>query len=171
MGIGSYFKAEIPPQTPIGPPPRRPSHRASVSLHAPIEEKIPPAAVVELNSAAVPKFAAGPPSIAPSTGTNGLLDDIKHEVMVNYLYQQQCSQLWVGDNSGEIEGVLLRKSRGQYMACPPQLGQSPFAIACTALNVQVRLRFPAPTNTMLIFCLVCDDGQLSCHQDVSSMVP
>jgi hypothetical protein len=23
------------------------------------------------------------------------------------------------------------------MACPPQLGQSPFAIACTALNVQV----------------------------------
>jgi hypothetical protein len=22
------------------------------------------------------------------------------------------------------------------MACPPQLGQSPFAIACTALNVQ-----------------------------------
>ena len=140
MGIGSYFKAEIPPQTPIGPPPRRPSHRPSMSLHAPIiEEKIPPAAVVELHSAAGPKFTAGPPSIAPSSksGNSNLLDDIKHEVMVNYLYQQQCSQLWVGDGSGEIEGVLLRKSRGQYMACPPQLGQSPFAIACTALNVQV----------------------------------
>ncbi|KAH7228014.1 glycosyl transferase family group 2-domain-containing protein [Fusarium oxysporum] len=139
MGIGSYFKADIPPQTPIGPPPRRPSHRPSMSLHAPIiEEKIPPAAVVELHSAAGPKFTAGPPSIAPSSksGNSNLLDDIKHEVMVNYLYQQQCSQLWVGDGSGEIEGVLLRKSRGQYMACPPQLGQSPFAIACTALNVQ-----------------------------------
>lgn len=59
--------------------------------------------------------------------------------MVNYLYQQQCSHLWVSDGSGEIEGVLLRKTRGQYMACPPQLGSSPFAIACAALNVQVRL--------------------------------
>lgn len=64
------------------------------------------------------------------------MDDIKHEVMVNYLYQQQCSQLWVGDASGEVEGVLLRKSRGHYMACPPQLGNSPFALACAALNVQ-----------------------------------
>jgi hypothetical protein len=68
-----------------------------------------------------------------------MLDDIKHEVMVNYLYQQQCSHLWVSDGSGEIEGVLLRKARGQYMACPPQLGNSPFALACAALNVQVRL--------------------------------
>lgn len=66
------------------------------------------------------------------------LDEIKHEVMVNYLYQQQCSHLWVADGSGEVEGVLLRKTRGQYMACPPQLGNSPFAVACAALNVQVR---------------------------------
>lgn len=139
MGIGSYFKADVPPPMSVGPVPRRPSHRPSVSLHAPIEEKISPAAAVELHSAAGPKFTAGPPSIAVSSksGNSNLLDDIKHEVMVNYLYQQQCSQLWVGDGSGEIEGVLLRKSRGQYMACPPQLGQSPFAIACTALNVQV----------------------------------
>jgi hypothetical protein len=73
-----------------------------------------------------------------STGSSVFLDDIKHEVMVNYLYQQQCSHLWVSDGSGEIEGVLLRKARGQYMACPPQLGNSPFAMACAALNVQVR---------------------------------
>jgi hypothetical protein len=65
------------------------------------------------------------------------MDDIKHEVMVNYLYQQQCSQLWVSDGSGEIEGVLLRKTRGHYMACPPQLAGTPFAMACAALNVQV----------------------------------
>lgn len=65
-----------------------------------------------------------------------MLDDIKHEVMVNYLYQQQCSHLWVSDGSGEVEGVLLRKTRGQYMACPPQLGSSPFAQAVAALNLQ-----------------------------------
>ena len=76
---------------------------------------------------------------ARSNASSYFLDDIKHEVMVNYLYQQQCSHLWVADGSGEVEGVLLRKTRGQYMACPPQLGTSAFAIACAALNVQVSL--------------------------------
>lgn len=65
------------------------------------------------------------------------MDEIKHEVMVNYLYQQQCSHLWVSDGSGDLEGVLLRKSRNHYMTCPPQLANSPFAIACAALNCQV----------------------------------
>lgn len=60
--------------------------------------------------------------------------------MVNYLYQQQCSHLWVNDASGMYEGVLLRKSRNNYMACPPQLADSPFATACAALNVPVSLQ-------------------------------
>ena len=68
------------------------------------------------------------------------MDDIKHEVMVNYLYQQQCSRLWVSDGSGEAEGVVLRKTRGQYMACPPQLGDSIFAEAASLMNLQVYLR-------------------------------
>lgn len=74
-----------------------------------------------------------------------MLDDIRHEVMVNYLYQQQCSHLWIGDESGEIEGVLLRKNRGQYMACPPQLINSPFAAGCTALNAQVCICIDQPS--------------------------
>jgi len=65
------------------------------------------------------------------------LEDIKHEVMVNYLYQQQCSHLWVSDGSGECEGVLLRKAHGHYLACPPQLANSMFAMASAELNVQV----------------------------------
>ncbi|KAG6006428.1 hypothetical protein E4U21_007046 [Claviceps maximensis] len=91
-----------------------------------------------------PRFHSRPQSISGRSdrsttsigGSSMFLDEIKHEVMVNYLYQQQCSQLWVSDGSGEIEGVLLRKVRGHYMACPPQLGNSPFAVACTAMNVQ-----------------------------------
>ncbi|KIH93790.1 hypothetical protein SPBR_04088 [Sporothrix brasiliensis 5110] len=70
-----------------------------------------------------------------STGSSVFLDDIKHEVMVNYLYQQQCSRLWVADGTGAVEGVLLRKIRGQYMACPPRLLESPLAQACASLNV------------------------------------
>lgn len=75
-------------------------------------------------------------SIAPSYKSS-FMDEIKHEVMVNYLFQQQCARLWVGDGSGEVEGVLLRKFKGSYLACPPTLSTSTFAMACAALNVQV----------------------------------
>ncbi|KAK5461395.1 hypothetical protein LTS15_003458 [Exophiala xenobiotica] len=35
---------------------------------------------------------------------SAFLEDIKHEIMVSHLYQQQCSHLWVSDGSGEREG-------------------------------------------------------------------
>ncbi|KAF7559604.1 hypothetical protein G7046_g4537 [Stylonectria norvegica] len=140
MGIGSYFKAA--PAVPVSAPaPKRSGPRMSISVHPPSgsEKGLPPneTNVVEL----VPqtKSSGVPPSLSgrshQSQGSM-FLDDIKHEVMVNYLYQQQCSMLWVGDGSGEAEGVMLRKSRGRYMACPAALGHSPFAMACAALNVQ-----------------------------------
>ncbi|RKF61048.1 putative nucleotide-diphospho-sugar transferase [Erysiphe neolycopersici] len=71
-----------------------------------------------------------------SAESSTCLNDVKHEVMVNYLYQQQCSHLWVHDLSGDSEGVLLRKSKNTYMAYPPQLASSALAKACKTLNVQ-----------------------------------
>ncbi|PMD27595.1 hypothetical protein NA56DRAFT_561018 [Hyaloscypha hepaticicola] len=125
MGLGSYFKAKKPePAAPVmtekTPAPTSPHHSYNMELQ-------PPAS----------RFGSSRNSISNrSTQSSTFLDDIKHEVMVNYLYQQQCSHLWVSDGSGEIEGVLLRKSKNTYMACPPQLGSSAFAAACAALNVQ-----------------------------------
>ena len=98
-----------------------------------------------------------------------MIEDIRHEVMVNYMYQQQCAHLWVSDESGNIEGVLLRKSKNTYMACPPQLGTSAFAAACAALNVQVRGRYRFTMNGLTK--PVCHDTKLSSDQDVPSMVP
>ena len=66
-----------------------------------------------------------------------MVDEIKHEVMVNFLHQQQCGHMWVADGSGMLEGVLLKKYRGEYLSCPPDLINSEFAMACQALNVQV----------------------------------
>lgn len=66
-----------------------------------------------------------------------MIDEIKHEVMVNFLYQKQCSALWIGDGGGECEGVMLRKSKGVYLACPPQLVNTVFGRACAGLGVQV----------------------------------
>ncbi|GJN69278.1 glycosyltransferase family 2 [Purpureocillium lilacinum] len=145
MGLGSYFKAKKPEEAaaasgsaPTPAPPRIQRNQPSA-----LSEKHPSSTMsgndMELQPP-TPRFHSRPQSSSgrstPSTRSSMFLDDIKHEVMVNYLYQQQCSQLWVSDGSGEIEGVLLRKARGHYMACPPQLGSSPFAMACAAMNVQ-----------------------------------
>lgn len=136
MGLGSYFKN--PSQK---AEPKKAVPRMSISVHPPTgDEKNYPGInnpnVIEL----IPQPAGGKAPSIRSTNLSAasmFLDDIKHEVMVNYLFQQQCSMLWVGDGAGESEGVILRKARGRYMACPPSLGHSPFAMACAALNVQV----------------------------------
>ncbi|KAK8104806.1 glycosyltransferase [Apiospora kogelbergensis] len=142
MGIGSYFKAEKPdkkqkrPATTAAaiPPPAGPSASGGVlektnnaSLGANDFELQPPTPNLHSSRNSIRSARSGASSM--------FLDDIKHEVMVNYLYQQQCSHLWVSDGSGEVEGVLLRKWKGQYMACPQELGNSPFARACAELNV------------------------------------
>ncbi|PSS21993.1 hypothetical protein M430DRAFT_98768 [Amorphotheca resinae ATCC 22711] len=125
MGLKSYFKAKKP--EPATDP---------VVVEKPALSPPQP----DLNMGLQPptsRFQSSRNSLSNrSTQSSTFLDDIKHEVMVNYLYQQQCSQLWVSDGSGELEGVLLRKSKNTYMACPPQLGSSTFAAACAALNVQ-----------------------------------
>jgi len=130
MGLGGYFKTtkpDPPPPATVEVTEKQPSH---YSPHNSFNMELQPPAS---------RFGSSRNSISNrSTQSSTFLDDIKHEVMVNYLYQQQCSHLWVSDGSGEIEGVLLRKSKNTYMACPPQLGSSPFAAACAALNVQVR---------------------------------
>ncbi|EEY16141.1 conserved hypothetical protein [Verticillium alfalfae VaMs.102] len=139
MGIGSYFKASSKPEQAATAPPRahKPKQPSAASEKPPSDRFV--GNDMELQ-APTPRFSSRPQSVSgrstKSAASSMFLDDIKHEVMVNYLYQQQCSHLWVSDGSGEIEGVLLRKHRGQYMACPPQLGSSPFAQAAAALNVQ-----------------------------------
>jgi len=134
MGITNYFKADKPASPGGSSPPNRSKQPSALS------EKRGSDNEMELQPP-TPGFNSRPMSLSgrstKSNNSSMFLDDIKHEVMVNYLYQQQCSHLWVSDGSGEIEGVLLRKARGQYMACPPQLGTSPFAHACAALNVHV----------------------------------
>jgi hypothetical protein len=65
------------------------------------------------------------------------INDIKCEVMVSWLYSQQEEKLW---NSGEPEeGVMLKKSRGEYTCSPADLADEPngFFAAVQALNVKV----------------------------------
>src|SRR5438045_7300751 len=129
MGLGDYFKA---------PAANKEQKPANLSIDNTCGMAARPGSEIELQPP-TPKRGSSRNSLSGrSTQSSAFLDDIKHEVMVNYLYQQQCSHLWVSDGSGEIEGVLLRKARNQYMACPPQLIESQFAAACAQLNIEVR---------------------------------
>ncbi|KAF2636439.1 putative glycosyltransferase family 2 protein [Massarina eburnea CBS 473.64] len=74
-----------------------------------------------------------------SYASGGMMEDIKHEVMVNHLFLQQCKKLWIADVSGEIEGVILRKTKGTYLTCPPSLIQSPLAYYCSVMNFNVAM--------------------------------
>ena len=126
MGLKDYFKPSAAPPQPATL--RLPNMSEKTSLAT--EDMM-------FGTAITTRLASSRSSLAPSTRSSTYIDEIKHEVMVNYLYQQQCSHLWVNDSSGQQEGVMLRKSRNNYMACPPQLLDSPFGIACAALNCQV----------------------------------
>ena len=65
------------------------------------------------------------------------LDVVKHQVMVNYLYQQQGNNGWRSSNESQSQGILLRLSKDNYLTHPPQLAQSALAEALKNLNVQV----------------------------------
>lgn len=83
-----------------------------------------------------------PASLYPSGGDfrNSQADDlneIKCDVMVNWLYQQQMERLWTA--GGIDEGVVLKKTRGQYTCCPGDIVDEPYGFfkAVETLNVRV----------------------------------
>ncbi len=85
-------------------------------------------------------------SIYPAHSTRAeqedrLVDEIKHQVVINHLYQHQCSSLWIRDVSQDVEGVMIRKRRNEYLFKPPGLAESSFAQAMSMLNVKVSFNF------------------------------
>ena len=112
MGLGSYFKASGSKDN--APATNASSNNSNRNHNSPPASEEPPSHAgndMELQPP-TPRYHSRPQSSrsgrsghsTPSNQSSFMLDEIKHEVMVNYLYQQQCSQLWVSDGSGEIEG-------------------------------------------------------------------
>ena len=136
MGIQGYFKAskaKNDTKTDIKQP--------QVS-ERPLRTRGPPQNPTELPHDFVPpraSFRNSSDGRSLSSTRSSFFDDIKHEVMVNYLHQQQCTHLWFGGGSGQHEGVMLRKARNDYLSCPPRLVESVFGHACAELNVQAAM--------------------------------
>lgn len=144
MSIKSYFKAEKrqPPEWSAGlpVPPSQSMEKRALGEN----EKDLPGDHGPLFSPPMPNFTSSRNSshsirTTRSTASSVFLGDIRHQVMVTHVFNQLCKARWIEDiESGQIEGVVLRKARGQYLACPDELADSPFSAACAALNVQVR---------------------------------
>ena len=63
--------------------------------------------------------------------------DMKIEMMCNWLFQQQLEKMW--SSGRDDEGVILKKSRGDYIACPKDLQakENGIAEAVSKMNVRV----------------------------------
>lgn len=85
-----------------------------------------------------PKTSSYPPGDFRNN-TAEEIRDMKCDVMVNWLYQQQMEMLWTA--GGPDEGVLLKKARGEYACCPADMAEMDqelgFYQAIEMLNVRV----------------------------------
>lgn len=159
MGIGDYFA------------PKRMSNRNSSNsrkttqqIEKPVESKpSPPQSPWQshFNPSGVPstygsptnggsRNSSRPASLYPvgdfRNSTTEEINDIKCEVMVNWLHSQQEERLWTS-GEGE-EGVVLKKSRGMYTCSPADLAeeQAGFFQAIQALHVKVCQRVALNVN-------------------------
>jgi hypothetical protein len=149
-------------------PPELSQQNSSEKLYPPPSPSFPPSG----GQTPYTLSGSGRPSFSGSVRSS-YIEDIKHEMMVNYLFHQQCSRLWIADGKGELEGVLLRKTRGNYNACPANLANSPFAYYCAQMNVQVKCMFHLEKKNHLnsnFGKTGCDDCKLTNYQDLPTMV-
>ncbi|KAF2719454.1 hypothetical protein K431DRAFT_112096 [Polychaeton citri CBS 116435] len=130
MGLKSYFKADKKGA-------KKDEHHGAAEMteKGSLEQPPPTGAANTPSFSPTPYgFGSSRASLAPSHKSS-YMDGLRHEVMVNYIFQQQCSSMWIGSGDGEMEGVLVRISKGHYTGCPPNLTQSVFASGCLSLNV------------------------------------
>lgn len=91
--------------------------------------------VTEHHFEARPASLRGPSHRDSGFRDSGNLEQTRHEVMVNYLFQQQCSTMWIGYDASDNEGVMVRRTMGDYVACPPNIMESVFARGVRQLSL------------------------------------
>lgn len=77
------------------------------------------------------------------------LRDLKCDMMVNWLYQQQMELLWTA--GGHDEGIVLKKSRGQYTCCPSDIDQEPAGFYKAIQTLNVRCAMTVNTRVIKLF--------------------
>ena len=66
------------------------------------------------------------------------MSDTRCEIMVSWLHQQQIEKTWF-DSRAKDQGVVIKRSKGDYVSCPENVADEPdgFRRAIEILNVRV----------------------------------
>ncbi|PQE05755.1 glycosyltransferase family 2 protein [Rutstroemia sp. NJR-2017a BVV2] len=75
--------------------------------------------------------------------------DIKSDVMVSYLHQQQLEKMWASGAAGE--GVILKKSKGNFTCFPTQLETDPGGLFEAVKLMNVKCAMTVTTRVIQIF--------------------
>jgi len=156
MGLLGKFKTEL-----VGDKKRHVKSKEEGTVQAPKEENVTTKRLVQPAVSGATSYdtkfdksseksSLNTGSGASSSGTSGYVEQVRHEVMCNYMYQQQQSNMWIDDRSDLEQGVMIRKSRGAYVSTPPDLAYSRFAVACTAMNLPSAMTVASKMITMLL---------------------
>jgi hypothetical protein len=108
---------------------------------------------VPVSEATTPGVSSPWASRPASLLTEKEMSDTKCQIMVSWLHQQQIEKTWF-DSQALDEGVVLKKSKDEYVCCPESLGDDPtgFCKAVQILNVRVRFHY-SWSNVAIVFLL------------------
>ena len=120
----------------------------------PPSEKTPATPTPFLDSAtpgSTSQWTSRPVSLAPGEE----MSDTRCEIMVSWLHQQQIEKTWF-EVRADDEGVVLKKSKGEYVCCPEHVAEAPngFCRAVEALNVRVSLDKPLLCPVVVIMLTI-----------------
>jgi hypothetical protein len=79
------------------------------------------------------------------------INEIRNDMMVNWLYEQQLRKQYT-TGADPYEGVVLKKSRGTCTCCPPQMAGIPGSLF--AVVAQMNVRCAMTVNTPIVRALL-----------------
>ncbi|KAL2191949.1 hypothetical protein L209DRAFT_86213 [Thermothelomyces heterothallicus CBS 203.75] len=84
------------------------------------------------------------------------INEIRNDMMVNWLYEQQLRKQYAS-GMDPYEGVVLKKARGTFTCCPPQMAAIPGSLFTVAaqMNVRCAMTVNTPVVRALLDSIVC----------------
>ncbi|KAK3296862.1 glycosyl transferase family group 2-domain-containing protein [Chaetomium fimeti] len=79
------------------------------------------------------------------------INEIRNDMMVNWLYEQQLRKQYAS-GADPYEGVVLKKARGAFACCPPQMAAIPDSLF--AVVAQMNVRCAMTVNTPVVRALL-----------------
>lgn len=104
-------------------------------------------------------------SVFPAGSTDWNIVDIKSDMMVNWLYEQQLRRQYASGMDA-YEGVVLKKARGNFTCCPAEMSSIPGSLY--AMVARMNVRCAMTVNTPVVRAIL---GSLRSKETMIDYVP